>query len=52
MDEVTQQNAAWVEQAASAAQSQEAQAQKLAERVAVFRVDTRHTESRGLAAVV
>ncbi|TDV21016.1 methyl-accepting chemotaxis protein [Paraburkholderia caballeronis] len=39
MDEVTQQNAALVEQAAAAAQSLEDQAGRLREAVAVFRVD-------------
>ena len=38
MDEVTQQNAALVEQAAAAAESLEEQAQVLAQAVAVFRV--------------
>ena len=41
MDEVTQQNAALVEQAAAAASSLEEQARRLSSAVAVFRVDTR-----------
>jgi methyl-accepting chemotaxis protein len=39
MDQVTQQNAALVEESASAAQSLSAQAQKLAEVVAIFKID-------------
>jgi len=39
MDEVTQQNAALVEQAAAAARSLEAQAQSLADAVAVFTIE-------------
>ncbi|HEX5364587.1 MAG TPA: hypothetical protein VFW59_10000, partial [Gallionella sp.] len=39
MDEVTQQNAALVEQAAAAAESLEEQAQNLAVAVATFRID-------------
>jgi hypothetical protein len=38
MDEITQQNAALVEQAAAASESMQAQAQKLAELVDVFRL--------------
>jgi methyl-accepting chemotaxis protein len=40
MDEVTQQNAALVEEAAAAAESLQEQAQNLAQTVAVFRVDS------------
>ena len=40
MDQVTQQNAALVEEAAAAAQSLQEQAQKLAEAVSVFRLDS------------
>jgi methyl-accepting chemotaxis protein len=39
MDHVTQQNAALVEEAAAAAESMEEQAQRLAEAVAVFKVE-------------
>jgi uncharacterized phage infection (PIP) family protein YhgE len=39
MDQVTQQNAALVEEAAAAAQSLQEQADKLAKEVSVFRVD-------------
>ena len=39
MDEVTQQNAALVEEAAAAAESMEEQAQSLAEAVSVFLLD-------------
>ncbi len=42
MDQVTQQNAALVEQAAAAAASMQEQAANLAESVAVFRVDDQH----------
>ena len=38
MDEITQQNAALVEQAAAASESMQAQAQKLAELVGAFRL--------------
>jgi methyl-accepting chemotaxis protein-1 (serine sensor receptor) len=40
MDEVTQQNAALVEEAAAAAGSLQEQAQRLAEAVAVFKINT------------
>lgn len=40
MDQVTQQNAALVEQAAAAAESLEEQAQNLAQSVSIFRLDT------------
>jgi hypothetical protein len=40
MDEVTQQNAALVEQAAAAAGSLQQQAQRLAEAVSVFKIGT------------
>jgi methyl-accepting chemotaxis protein len=40
MDEVTQQNAALVEEAAAAAESLEEQAQNLAQSVSVFKIDT------------
>jgi methyl-accepting chemotaxis protein len=39
MDEVTQQNAALVEQAAAASESPEEQAQELAEAVGIFKLD-------------
>jgi len=45
MDEVTQQNAALVEQAAAAAGSLEEQAQRLAAAVAVFRIEPRHAQA-------
>ena len=48
MDEVTQQNAALVEQAAAAAESLEEQAQVLAQAVGVFRVDGRVGQSADL----
>ncbi|SDC21224.1 methyl-accepting chemotaxis sensory transducer with TarH sensor [Cupriavidus sp. YR651] len=50
MDEVTQQNAALVEQAAAAAGSLEEQAQRLSDAVAVFRIggDTTHHTRRTL----
>ena len=41
MDEVTQQNAALVEQAAAASKSLEEQGNRLAEAVSLFRLDTR-----------
>ena len=41
MDEVTQQNAALVEQAAAASKSLEEQGGRLAEAVSLFRLDTR-----------
>ena len=41
MDETTQQNAALVEQAAAAAGSLETQANRLAQAVSVFKLDTR-----------
>ena len=40
MDEVTQQNAALVEEAAAAAESLEEQAQKLTQAVAIFKLDS------------
>ncbi|EUC16672.1 methyl-accepting chemotaxis protein [Paraburkholderia hospita] len=50
MDEVTQQNAALVEQAAAAASSLEEQARRLTTAVAVFRTDSGHASaSRGAA---
>lgn len=45
MDEMTQQNAALVEQAAAAAESMEEQALKLAQAVAVFKLNMAATES-------
>ena len=53
MDEVTQQNAALVEEAAAAAESLEEQAQNLARSVAVFKMDnsgSRASASQRLAA--
>lgn len=44
MDEMTQQNAALVEQAAAAAENLQDQAQRLAEAIAVFRLDTTPAE--------
>jgi hypothetical protein len=52
MDEVTQQNAALVEEAAAAAESLEDQAQTLTESVAVFRLDSSSGHSTGRAAPV
>ncbi|WP_175975757.1 methyl-accepting chemotaxis protein [Burkholderia sp. BCC1047] len=45
MDEVTQQNAALVEQAAAASKSLEEQGNRLAEAVSLFRLDTRTTSA-------
>jgi len=45
MDEVTQQNASLVEEAAAAAESMQEQAAKLAQVVAVFRLDAAETKS-------
>jgi len=45
MDEVTQQNAALVEEAAAAAQSLQDQAAKLAEVVSVFKLDSTHVKA-------
>ncbi|WP_034293446.1 methyl-accepting chemotaxis protein [Herbaspirillum sp. RV1423] len=45
MDEVTQQNAALVEEAAAAAQSLQTQAETLAEAVSIFRIDGKHAAS-------
>jgi len=42
MDEMTQQNAALVEQAAAAAESMQEQSQKLAEAVSIFKLDDDH----------
>ncbi|KAF1044381.1 MAG: Methyl-accepting chemotaxis protein II [Herbaspirillum frisingense] len=47
MDEVTQQNAALVEEAAAAAGSLQDQAEKLAELVSVFKLDRSHTATGG-----
>ncbi|MBN3760242.1 methyl-accepting chemotaxis protein [Burkholderia sp. Ac-20365] len=49
MDEVTQQNAALVEQAAAAASSLEEQARRLTEAVSVFKTDSGQGSSRGVA---
>jgi methyl-accepting chemotaxis protein-1 (serine sensor receptor) len=46
MDEVTQQNAALVEQAAAAASSLEDQARRLTAAVAVFRTDSAAADGR------
>ena len=45
MDQVTQQNAALVEQSAAAAASLRAQAQRLAEVVSVFKLDAEHAQT-------
>lgn len=45
MDEMTQQNAALVEEAAAAAESLQSQADQLTQRVAAFRVDNHETNS-------
>jgi methyl-accepting chemotaxis protein len=49
MDEVTQQNAALVEEAAASAQSLQELARELAELVAVFRLDERDARQPRLA---
>jgi hypothetical protein len=46
MDEMTQQNAALVEQAAAAAESLQEQASKLAEAISVFKLDGTTTSLR------
>jgi hypothetical protein len=48
MDEVTQQNAALVEQAAAAASSLEEQARRLTDAVAVFKTDSTQVASRSV----
>jgi hypothetical protein len=50
MDEVTQQNAALVEQAAAAASSLEEQARRLTTAVAVFRTDSGQASASRVAA--
>ena len=55
MDEVTQQNAALVEEAAAAAESVEEQAQNLTAAVGIFKLDSSHhvqQQSRRIAAPV
>ncbi|MGV2906577.1 methyl-accepting chemotaxis protein, partial [Achromobacter sp. AGC25] len=49
MDQVTQQNAALVEEAAAAASSLETQAQRLQEAVSAFRLPPRIRDPRGVA---
>ena len=49
MDEVTQQNAALVEEAAAAAESLQTEAEQLAVRVATFRLDDSQDEQAGLS---
>jgi methyl-accepting chemotaxis protein len=49
MDEVTQQNAALVEEAAAASQSMQDQASKLTEVVSVFKLSAAHSSSQNIA---
>ena len=49
MDQVTQQNAALVEESAAAADSLRVQAQQLVEAVAVFRLSAHDADTRALA---
>jgi methyl-accepting chemotaxis protein len=51
MDQVTQQNAALVEEAAAASEAMQDQASKLAQVVSVFKLDDRQTETETVAAV-
>ena len=51
MDEMTQQNAALVEQAAAAAESMQEQSQKLAQAVSIFKLDDDHAHAPAARAI-